>query len=275
MADIQTNGVGADYGRQKTQKPPRSTNSTSEDGISECFRVARTSMYVSLAPFHIENPIDGIKSQHLDPLVMKYFPKANGVVLGYSNIMIKEDDRVPEGETNEIMVTVSDLSPFAFMWISVDLLLWSPQIGDTLKGYIFMLTATHLGLLVHDTFNAHIKSRFIPQSWKFAPNQADEYNDSEPSEDQRRSHFRSYGYWVDHTGIKVEGKIAFTVRAINTSCKMISLEGTLVSPESELDAQPVHESFDEELEKQAPVAAKPQENGIPTYVADSNSSDSD
>ena len=131
MADIQTNGMGADYGRRKTQKPPKSINSTSEDGISECFRAARTSMYVSLAPLHIENPIDGIKSQHLDPLVMKYFHKANGVVLGYSNIMIKEDDRVPEGETNEIMVTVSDLSPFAFMWISVDLLLWSPQIGDT------------------------------------------------------------------------------------------------------------------------------------------------
>ncbi|WPK26469.1 hypothetical protein PUMCH_003823 [Australozyma saopauloensis] len=279
----------------KVRVPPKSTNPVNEEGLSECFRVARTSMYVSIAPCHIANPINGIKEQHLDPLVMKYFAKARGVVLGYSNIVINSGES-ETNEENQIVAPVSDLSPFAFMWITVDLLLWTPQIGDTLKGFIYMLTATHLGLLVHDTFNAHIRFRYIPQDWEFVPNQADEFTDSntEPLE-SGRSNFRSYGHWVDHNGLKVEGKIPFTIRSIHTSGKMISLEGTLVSPERELDAQPVHENneksesapysaavasgshikFDSEPVAETPEPAKSQEDGMPGYVNTSDSSDSE
>lgn len=199
-------------------------------------------MYVSLAPCHISNPVDGIKIQHLDSLVMRYFSKARGVVLGYSNIVLNSE---AADNNQELVATVSDLSPFMFMWITVDLLLWAPRIGDVLMGYIYMLTATHLGLLVHDTFNAHIQLRFMPESWLFIPNQADELADAVSSnEGKRRSNFRSYGYWVDQDGLKVEGKLAFTVREIHTAGKMISLAGTLVLPESELDARPVCQNND-------------------------------
>lgn len=294
MASVVENGMETAFST-KTRTIPKSTNPLNDEGISECFRVSRTSMYVSLAPSHITNPINGIKSQHLDPLVMKYFASARGVVLGYSNIVINSGELETVSE-NQIVAPVSDESPFSFLWITVDLLLWMPQIGDTLKGYIYMLTATHLGLLVHDTFNAHIRFRYIPQNWLFVPNQADEFgeNGQTDSESNGRSNFRSYGHWADENGIKVEGKITFTVRAIHTAGKMISLEGTLVSPESELDAQPVlenteknepvayesgvssgsHIKFDDEPTA-VPEAAKSQEDGMPGYEEDSNSSDSD
>lgn len=300
MAEVAQNGTETAFsGSHKTRTIPKSTNPVNAEGLSECFRVARTSMYVSLAPCHISNPINGIKSQHLDPLVMKYFQKAQGVVLGYSNIVINSGECEVTGE-NEIVAPVADLSPFAFMWITVDLLLWTPQIGDTLKGYIYMLTATHLGLLIHDTFNAYIRFRYIPQDWQFVPNQADEYAESGNNDEDTsgRNNFRSYGYWADQNGLKVEGKITFNVRAVYTSGKMISLEGSLVSPESELDAQPVHENtersevfahanaavstsnhikFDSEPSAPVPEAAKSQEDGVPGYENDSDvdSSDSD
>lgn len=258
----------------------KSSNPVNLDGLSECFQVVRSNLYVSVAPCHITNPINGIKAQHLDPLIMTYFPKAQGVVLSYSNITVSKEHH--SLDTNDQPITISkvgDSTPFSFMWITVDLLIWRPQIGDTLEGYIYMQTASHIGLLVHDTFNASIKFRNIPQDWEFIPSQADEFEESSEAAESKSSKFRSYGYWADASGTKVEGKISFTVRAIHSTGRMLSVEGSLVSPESEIDAQPVfqerrsstamspvsnkHMKFDDE-----PVVAEipePKEDVIPTY----------
>lgn len=265
----------------KRRAPNKSTNVVNPEGTSECFRVVRTTMYVSLAPCYITNPINGIKAQHLDPLIMTYFPKADGVVLSYSNLNVSKEHHSVDsnGEPNTI-AKVSDSSPFSFLWVNVDLLIWRPQIGDVLEGYIYMQTASHIGLLVHDTFNASIRMRNIPQDWEFVPSQADEF-EAEQQEEGASSKFRSYGYWADAEGTKVEGKITFTVRSIHTTGKMMSLEGTLVPPESELDAQPVfqerrgsntaaapsgkHMKFDEEPAGDATEGSEPKADVLPTY----------
>ncbi|PSK38829.1 hypothetical protein C7M61_002132 [Candidozyma pseudohaemuli] len=218
----------------KKRNIAKTTNKVNDDGISETFKVVRTKFYLSLAPCHLGNPINGIKAQHLEPLVMKYNAKARGVVLGYFNVTLS-NDRDSTDKTS--LVKVNDVTPFAFLWATVDLLIWQPQPGDVLEGYIYMQTQSHIGLLVHDTFNASIKVRNLPQEWEFVPSQADEYGEEQG--DSGNSKFRSYGYWTDENGTKVEGKIKFTVRNVNTAGRMVSLDGTLVSPESELDAQPV------------------------------------
>lgn len=280
----------------KRRAPAKSSNTLNADGISECFRVARTKMYVSLAPCHITNPINGIKEQHLDPLIMTYFPKAQGVVLSYSSITVNKSHESTDSNDEPItLAKVTESSPFTFMWITVDLLIWRPQIGDMLEGYIYMQTASHIGLLIHDTFNASIKMRNIPQDWQFIPSQADEFaEDEEEATDGKSSKFRSYGYWADGSETKVEGKITFTVRAIHTTGKMLSIEGTLLSPESEIDAQPVfnerrsstsgvavagkHKKFDEETIQEVAEIAEPTTDVIPGYVAsddEGNGSDSD
>lgn len=218
----------------KKRNIAKTTNKVNDEGISECFKVIRTKFYLSLAPCHLANPINGVKSQHLEPLVMKYHPKARGVVLSYFNITLSNERDGGESQTS--LVKVNDASPFAFLWATVDLLIWQPQQGDVLEGYIYMQTQSHIGLLVHDTFNASLKFKNLPQDWEFVPSQADEYSEEQSSENSK---FRSYGHWVDGNGTKVEGKIKFSVKRVNTAGRMVSLEGTLVSPESELDAQPV------------------------------------
>lgn len=222
----------------KRRKPNKSTNVVNDKGQSECFRVVRTSMYVSLAPCHIKNPVNGVKAQHLDPLIMTYFPKARGVVLSYFNVSLQSKD-TSEDALSVLLAKVTELSAFSFMWITVDLLIWYPQIGDLLEGFVYMQTASHIGLLIHDTFNASIKFRNIPQDWEFVPSQADEYGESEANTEEGSSKFKSFGYWTDASGSKVEGKLPFSIKSIYTNGRMLSIEGTLLSPESELDAQPV------------------------------------
>lgn len=235
----------------------KSSNPVNADGLSECFQVVRTTLYVSVAPCHSTNPINGIKAQHLDPMIMSYFAKGQGVVLSYSNVSVSKEHH--SLDTNDQPITIAkvgDSTPFLFMWITVDFLIWRPQIGDTLEGYIYMQTASHIGLLVHDTFNASIKFRNIPQDWEFVPSQADEFGEAEEQEDAKSSKFRSYGYWADGSGTKVEGKITFAVRAIHSTGRMLSVEGTLVSPESEIDAQPVFEGRRSSTTAASPVASK-------------------
>ncbi|GEQ72130.1 hypothetical protein JCM33374_g5816 [Metschnikowia sp. JCM 33374] len=262
----------------KKRKANKSSNAVNAKGQSECFRVVRTSMYVSLAPCHIMNPVNGVKAQHLDPMIMTYFPKARGVVLSYFNINLQSKDTSDES-SNVLLAKVTDSSAFSFTWITVDLLIWYPQIGDLLEGFVYMQTASHIGLLVHDTFNASIKYRNIPQDWEFVPSQADEYAESEDAPENSSSKFKSFGYWTDASGTKIEGKVSFIVKAIHTSGKMLSIEGTLLSPESELDAQPVsgetvsapvskHITFDDEVTSEISEVNEVKSDAVPGYEAE-------
>lgn len=264
--------------KRKQSIIPKSSNAVGDDGLSQCFQKVTTQMYVSLAPKHLHNPINGLKAQHLDPMIMTYFPKARGVVLAYSNITLSDDNITTDSDNNVITIAkIEGSSPFTFLWITVDLLIWRPLAGDVLEGYIYMQTASHLGLLIHDTFNASIKKYNIPNDWRFVPNQEDELNDDS-------TNFKSFGYWVDENDTKVEGKLRFTIKSMQTSGKVVSAEGTLIKPGAEKDSQPIsrerrsstssqakskHMKFDDDIPSVVEIE-EPTEDTLPAYVNDSD-----
>ena len=67
-----------------------------KDGTSNCIVRVPIALYVSLAPMYLENPLQGIMKQHLNPLVMKYNNKVGGVVLGYEGLKILDADPLNE-----------------------------------------------------------------------------------------------------------------------------------------------------------------------------------
>ena len=235
-------------------------NPTDSDGIARCFALKTVRLYLSLAPCHVANPLNGIKAQHLDPMVMRYYAPAGGVVLAFANVRLDRLLQLTDLHGRPILLgRISELSPFVFLWVTAELLVWSPRVGDVLEGHSYMQTALHIGLLVHDTFNALIKKFNIPQGWQFVPNQDDEGEAPDGAA-------RSFGHWADENGVKVEGRLRFTVRAFHTQGKVVLVEGTLVAPGAERDAQPVlagkHKVFEEEAE--APEAPET----VPEAVAD-------
>lgn len=209
-------------------------NQVGENGLSNCFYVFHTELYVSLAPIHLNNPINGIKAQHLDPLVMSYFPRARGVVLSYLNIKLdRQNESVNANGENVTIARIEGSTPFTFMWVLVDLLVWRPLVGDVMEGYVYMQTASHIGLLVHDTFNASIKKLSIPHQWEFVPSQEDEIVD------EFALLAKSFGYWADENGNRIDGKLKFIVKRVHLASKVLSLEGTLLEPGLEQESQPV------------------------------------
>jgi DNA-directed RNA polymerase I subunit RPA43 len=225
-------GGGPDEDIENTSSKKRRFSSSSED-ISECFHKVSTSLYVSLAPMYLNNPIAGIQAQHLDPLLMTFFPAAGGVVLAHYNLKLSGQSKYPSSGDMVAAKVMYD-SPFAFMWVSVDLLIWMPRPGDVVEGWINMQSPSHIGLLIHDIFNASIKRDAIPRDWQFVPNQEDEEPIGENGEDSNVEKMlrdsRSMGYWVDGQGKRIDDKLRFTVKVFNVSGRTVSVQGSLLKP---------------------------------------------
>ncbi|KAI3403220.1 hypothetical protein KGF56_003990 [Candida oxycetoniae] len=220
-------------GRAKRVKPSPKTNPVNEETqLSECFKKVSTSLYVSLSPLFVNNAVNGIKQQHLDPLVMTYYPKVKGVIIAYSNIRLMTQY---DSEKQAYIAKVEGSSPFTFFWVHVDFLVWSPCIGDVLEGDIYMQTPSHIGLLICDVFNASIKKYNIPQDWEFKPVQQDEYTSGGEESDKK------IGHWMDKDGNKIDNtKLKFTVKAVYTTSRVIHIEGTLIKPDEERLSQPFY-----------------------------------
>ncbi|KAH3687405.1 hypothetical protein WICPIJ_001618 [Wickerhamomyces pijperi] len=213
---------------KKRKQAPPSTNPVNSDGLSECFHKVRTSLYVSLAPVYLSNPLEGIKAQHLDPLLMKHFAKLNGVVISYTDLQLSNSSA--ESDDEQLMAKVNAHSPFCFLWVSAEFLIWKPLIGDNIEGNIYIQSPSHIGLLINDTFNASIKRSQIPPNWTFKANEADA-GDEEDS--------KNLGQWFDENDMPIEGKLQILVKGIHTSGRVVSVEGSLITPGMEVESQPV------------------------------------
>ncbi|ODV82905.1 hypothetical protein CANARDRAFT_204258 [[Candida] arabinofermentans NRRL YB-2248] len=246
---------------QHTTLIKKSTNKIDEEtGLSRCLHRVRMKLYLSLAPIYINNPIDGLKQQHLDTMLMTFYKPVKGVILSYFNLKVSNEHKSNDFKNSSI-VKVSDSNPFCFIWCDVDFLIWKPQIGDIIDGWSYLQTQSHIGLLINDTFNASIKKYNIPNTWKFIPNQIDEFDnnsnnngnstvDNINNNNINNNSSKSLGQWVDENEVPIEGKLRFIVKALHTAGKVISIEGTLLKPGSESDSQPVvrdskHKKFDD------------------------------
>lgn len=193
-----------------------------EDGCSKCIVKMPISVYVSVAPIYQQFPKEGIMRQHLNTMVMKYNAEIGGVILGYENLDVLGD----QVEDEEKLIALSPDTPFSFTWCHLDVIVWQPQVGDTIEGWIFIQSASHIGLLVHDAFNASIKKNNIPNDWTFIHNEDLNENSQDSTDDKK---LQSLGHWVDGNGQQLGGKLKFKVRNVYTTGRMVSLEGTLLA----------------------------------------------
>lgn len=204
-----------------------------KDGVSNCILKVPVALYVSLAPMYLKEPTNGIMKQHLDPMIMKYNSKVGGVVLGYDNLEIIDADPLNPSDAEEKLIKITPDTPFGYTWCHTDLYIWKPQVGDILEGHIFIQSASHIGILIHDAFNASIKKNNIPNDWSFIHNEDEEQEEQQDDENNKNNYNnRSIGHWVNANGETIDGKIKFRVRSVYTTGRVISVDGTLLDDPS-------------------------------------------
>jgi DNA-directed RNA polymerase I subunit RPA43 len=196
------------------------------------FHTQTASLYLPLAPISQRHPLEGICAEHLSPLILTYYPPLKGVILSYSEPRISE--RPFEDDEECVLVKCIDEYGAGYVWTTAEFLLFKPQRGGYLEGYVNLQNEGHLGLVCWNLFNASIERQRLPKDWKWigiaeAQKTKTTVNDNYAEEGP--------GYFVDGDGNKVEGTIRFRVKEIESSHDrergFLSIEGTMLGDEAE------------------------------------------
>ncbi|MCJ1436225.1 hypothetical protein MMC27_005603 [Xylographa pallens] len=219
------------------------------------------SLYLPLSPICQAYPLEGLCAEHLSPLILTYYPPFRGVVLAYSNAYLSEQPRKPDRNAHVGTVLAKSIDEYAvsFVWLTADFLVFKPQRGKWIEGWVNLQSESHLGIVCWNLFNASIERKGLPNTWRWVAagsksrskaklkhsrgdSSADEENEQAdavlPSSQAVQE---DDGHFEDAEGNRIEGPVRFRVKDVETSSSIekeksfLSIEGTLLSAEEEED----------------------------------------
>jgi DNA-directed RNA polymerase I subunit RPA43 len=197
------------------------------------FHIQTASLYLPLAPVSQKYPLEGLCAEHISPLILTYYPPLSGVLLSYSNPRLSENPFKDDGES--VLLRNIDEYAVSWAWVTAEFLLFKPEKGALLEGYINLQNQGHLGIVCWNLFNASIESKRLPSEWKWK-DVSDMKNRGNAEQGETYAE-EGPGFWVDGEGNKVEGMVEFRVREIESSHDrergFLSIEGTMLSEEDE------------------------------------------
>ena len=220
------------------------------------FQVQTSSLYLPLSPISQLHPIQSLCAEHLSPLILTYYHIFHGIVLSYQNVRLSETPELPTVESEQGSTFARSVDEYAvtFVWVTADFLIFRPQRGETIEGWVNLQNEGHLGLVCWNLFNASIEKRRLPRDWTWVPGGVDGHvkktkhfqtsSDSGISqatapEASSQDDQDSQGYYVDRQGKKVKGRIVFRVIDTEASAStdrerdFVSIEGTLLDDKEE------------------------------------------
>ena len=220
------------------------------------FHLQTSSLYLPLSPIAQLHPLQGLCAEHLSPLILTYYPPFHGIILSYSNARLSEDVRRPKagGIGEKVLAKSIDEYAVSFVWVTADFVIFKPQRGGWIEGWINLQNEGHLGLVCWNLFNASIDRSRLPKEWKWVAGgmsgrrksslkkrgKGSEIEDSE-QRDESNDVEEVDGYFEDSQGQKIEGKIRFRVKDVVPSSTsepekgFLSIEGTMLDDEEDDD----------------------------------------
>jgi len=215
--------------KHKSDKAASQTSALDITAPASPFHAQTASLYLPLAPVSQKFPLEGLCAEHISPLILTYYPPLNSVVLSYSNPRLSEKPFKDDGAS--VLLQNIDEYAVSWAWVTAEFLLFKPDKGALLQGYINLQNQGHLGIVCWNLFNASIESKRLPPDWTWK-------DVSELKSDSGAKQGETYaeegpGFWIDGEGNKVEGMVEFRVREIESSHDrergFLSIEGTMLS----------------------------------------------
>ncbi|CZS88197.1 related to dna-dependent rna polymerase I subunit a43 (rpa43) [Rhynchosporium graminicola] len=218
--------------KQKSDSKAAESEVLSAPATISPFHMQTSSLYLPLAPVSQKFPLEGICAEHLSPLLLTYYPPFNGVLLSYSNPRLSEKAFGNDGE--DVLLQNHDEYAVSWTWLTAEFLLFKPEKGAWLEGYVNLQNEGHLGLVCWNLFNASIERKRLPSDWKWK----DVSDAREGWEGEGETYAEEgSGHYVDGEGKKIEGMVKFRVREIESSHDrergFLSIEGTMLSETAE------------------------------------------
>nr|KMM69426.1 hypothetical protein CPAG_05742 [Coccidioides posadasii RMSCC 3488] len=251
------------------------SQANSQDPIdSSPFHLVETTLYLPLSPISLSptHALSCLISEHVAPLLLTYYPPVRGIVLAFSNPSISSTPPHHSSSSHQSATTPQPLTlavtageyGVLYVYLTITLLVFRPERGQTLEGWINVQSEGFLGAVVLNLFSVGIERKRLPPDWKWvAPGQQPEStptttqdeDDSDTNSDTEI--FRplkgdkhipdehddeasaAMGYFQTRSGKRVRGMIKFRVRDVDVipgsewDKGFLSLEGTMLSPVEE------------------------------------------
>ncbi|KAL8647672.1 MAG: hypothetical protein Q9210_005411, partial [Variospora velana] len=220
------------------------------------FHCQTSSLYLPLPPIAQAHPLQGLCAEHLSPLILTYYPPLRGVILSFHNARLSP---TPYGESlcsgDPVLARTIDEYAAPHVWLTADFLVFKPERGNSMEGWINLQNEGNIGLVCFNFFTASIERKRLPKDWRWKPGGLDvrrskkklkgsEHSsqlDLDPVEavTQVNEFSGTQGHFEDGDGRRVDGLIRFTIRDMETSRSsggdnsFLSIEGTLLDEAEE------------------------------------------
>ncbi|MCJ1291638.1 hypothetical protein MMC34_003183 [Xylographa carneopallida] len=265
----------ADETIQSTERPPTKKHraSKSEDtstvtatagagldsAVHSPFHQESFSLYLPLSPICQAYPLEGLCAEHLSPLILTYYPPFKGVVLAYNNVQLSEQPQKLDRSAPNSAVLAKSIDEYAvsFVWLTADFLVFKPQRGEWIEGWVNLQSESHLGIVCWNLFNASIERKGLPNTWRWVAvgsklkskvklkhSRGDSPAEEEDEEadvvlPSSQAVHEDDGHFEDAEGKRIEGPIRFRIKDVETSSStekeksFLSIEGTLLTATEE------------------------------------------
>lgn len=114
-----------------------------KDG-SSCLYEIESQKQIGLSPKHIGKVDAGIR-EALDSDLLKYSEELNGIIVCYKQVRCLDTSG-----------SIMDETPFLYFPVSVNYIIFRPQVGMKLQGIVNRVGRGHYGCIVHECFNASV-----------------------------------------------------------------------------------------------------------------------
>ncbi|KAI9368280.1 hypothetical protein BJX61DRAFT_524647 [Aspergillus egyptiacus] len=149
------------------------------------YSLATATLYLPLSPISISptHALASLLAEHLSPLLLTYYPPFQGVILAYSNASISSELPSATTTTNPADLTPQPLTlattageyGVMYVYLTATFLVFRPQRGQTLEGWVNVQSEGFLGAVVLNLFSVGIERKRLPLTWKWvAPGEEDE-----------------------------------------------------------------------------------------------------
>ena len=248
------------------RRKPMSIDPDLPEVLPSPFMMEKRAFYLPLPPICALYPLKGICAVHFSPLIMTYYHPMRGVVLAYENAHLglppdADDEGGDEQPSSTHALCVNEYAA-PYLWVTADFLVYRPERGMRVEGYVTTHSEGHLGMLCLNAFNASIERKRMPKGWKWVGpaassqskarlNGGDEVEDGQGEVVEKP--FDPFaatagipedeGYWEDGEGRRIEGRLNFRVKDLIVSRPgdrekgFFGIEGTLLSEEEEKETE--------------------------------------
>lgn len=181
-------------------KSKKNSSETSETSDSP-YVLTTATLYLPLSPISISptHALASLLAEHLSPLLLTYYPPLQGVILAYSNASISSEPPTASSPSSDpqdnpqplTLAKTADEYGVLYVYLTATFLVFRPQRGQILEGWVNVQSEGFLGAVVLNLFSVGIERKRLPSNWKWVPPGEEEEDTSKSGEKPKKKVFSS------------------------------------------------------------------------------------